>query len=1141
MSFHAAGVQLPSSAVLKVTINGSDYFYRATDLHNGELWSRIGRGDTLTFELSIAASDRAGLNLNIASVQAGYRSFDSPQRDHPHYKALNLPRESATASTTCTENWECHTNSVNNGPGQATVALIIGNVGQCSGVLMNDVPGDGTPYVLTARHCENGDPDGGQSGAAASVTAYWDAITPCSQTLGSIYAPGIPAQYGATTVVEQQDTWLLRLDQLPVVDDAYYAGWDATGATFIGGFTAHHGLGGTRQYTEWFGQANFQTVPGSTLGVGFTSSIWGTVNAVGSVAPGASGSGLFDSNGHLVGTLSRAMLQGSTENSPGVCPASSPPAPSPQNITAESTALSGVFASTSDPKSTTGAVTIQSVLDPAHTGTQVLDGQKQPPFLSLTTNAGSDPQTGASLYIYWSSKRASTCTASGGTSGDGWAGPRSTSGQATVTNFDGGNVEYVLSCGDGTRSVTQRVTVHWQLATPSAQLETSSGLPGYGTPFDLSWGSNVRPCTASGGNAGDGWTGTFTTVTTASVVETNPGSVTYKITCGSGSRTASSQVTVAIFPPSASIDTDVTTPIRIGETVHLFTNTSGRPCTASGGYSGDGWAGTSIPDGASPAGGFTVTESIPGSYTYVVSCGSGAHIATSQVTITFTSDAPNVTLTAAPSPARAATLDFASGDEVLLSWNANVRPCALSVVSPLIVSVPPIDGTPHGGTYVSSVLTGDITYQVTCGSGATRTQASTVVTYTGAPAASVTSPVNVIAGSQFTVVASENAILPCTATGGSGGNAWAGSLTMAQQLPYLPMPEASVSIVETTPGSYTYTVTCGTGSQQITAHSTTTVLATPPSVTMTVSKPQPLVNEPITISWNSNASPCTSAGGTGTDGWGGALPSTGTVTLTEHTAGTFFFQMRCGVAPLFSDASASVTFVSTAAPQLAASSNNLTAGEAVKLTWASSDGSPCSADGGTSGDGWAGQLTASGSMNVREAAAATYTYSLTCGTAPRVSTQVAFVAPPSAPQPTLPPSVTITASATSVTEGNAVTLTYSPTNADVCTAAGGSTADGWQNSSLISSGGTQSVTETTPGTYTYSIICKRADFPDATSSVSVTVNAQVLVSGSPSTGGKGGGGGLGLLEALSLAGLAIVRLLVKLVEREGIEPSTPAL
>jgi hypothetical protein len=345
---------------------------------------------------------------------------------------------------------------------------------------------------------------------------------------------------------------------------------------------------------------------------------------------------------------------------------------------------------------------------------------------------------------------------------------------------------------------------------------------------------------------------------------------------------------------------------------------------------------------------------------------------------------------------------------------------------------------------------------------------------------------------------------------------------MGQQLPYLPMPEAIVPVVETVPGNYTYTVTCGSGAQQITAHAATTVLATAPFATMTPSKQQPLINEPITISWNSNTSPCTSAGGTGFDGWGGSLPSTGTITLTEHSAGTYFYQIRCGVAPLFADASASVNFIVTAPPQLQASANTVPAGEAVKLTWSSSDGAACSASGGMAGDGWAGPLTASGSIDVREAGIATYTYSLTCGAAQQVSTQVAFTAPPSVAQPTLPPSVTLTASAASVTVGSAVTLTYSPANADSCTTAGGSAADGWQSSGLALTGGTQSVTEMNPGTYTYSVTCALGNFPVATSAVTVTVNAQVVVPSAPG-GGKGGGGALGVLDMLGLATLGFLR------------------
>jgi hypothetical protein len=1125
MSFHATPVRLPPTAVLKVTVGGVDYVYRAKDVSATELWSRVGRGDTMAFELTVATTDRATTRLEITSLQAGYRSFDSPQRNHPHFKALSATGQAAAAIESCTENWSCHTSSVNTGPGQATVALIIGNVGQCTGVLLNDVPGDGTPYVLTARHCENGDPDGGTPGAAGSLTVYWNAITPCSQALGSIYSPGIPAQFGADTVVEQQDTWLVRLKTPPIVDDAYYAGWDATGAAFVGGFTAHHGLGGARQFTGWFGQANFQTVPGSALGVGFNSTLWGTVNAVGSVSPGASGSGIFDATGRLVGTLSRASLQGSDDDSPGVCPAPSPPVPSPQSSTAVSTALSGVFASTADPKSTTGSVTIQSVLDPDHTGRMVMDGQTSPPFLFFSAGFGADPQTSFSRSLSWNTKNVTSCTASGGVAGDGWAGAKPLAGSAGVTSFDEGDVEYVLTCSDGTRSVTKRLTLHWVFSMPSVDLHFLGSEP-FGTPFEMSWTSTVRPCVPSGGHPGDGWSGTFATETRTMVTETEPGQVTYTLTCGSGARTATSQISVQIRPPSATLGTEANAPLRIGEIAHLGTTTSGRPCVATGGAVGDGWAGTTIPSEASTA--FTVTENAPGTYTYTVACGSGAFVATAQTTIMFTADAPSVSLTATPNPALAAPISFSGGGEqVVLSWVANVHPCTISIISPLPATFPgPITDSPQGSALASSFLLGDITYKISCGSGANSAQATTVVTYTGTPGVVASSPLNVIAGSQFTVGALKNNLLPCTATGGTAGDGWAGPMTFTTAL----LPQTNVSVVENTAGTYTYTVTCGSGAQQITTQTTTTVLATAPFVTITASKQQAILGEDVTITWNSNTSPCTSVGGTATDGWGGPIPSSGSRTLTEHDARIYFYRVVCGLGgTLIGDSEVQVTFIVTAPPQLQANATSVVVGDAVTLTWSSSDGSTCNAAGGTAGDGWSGAKAASGSQQVRESGPRTYTYFLTCGAAPMVTLNVTFTTPPPLPQPVLPPSVTLNASSTTVTAGDSFNLTYTPANADACTAAGGSVADGWQTNGLTLSGASQSVRETTAGTYTYSITCTRTGFPAATSSVTVTVNPQVVVPGTPpggggsSGGGGGGGGGFGGLEVGYLAALVFLR------------------
>ena len=266
MSFHATEVFLPASAVLTVSAHGMHYVYTARDTDRGELWSRIGRGDSLTFEISVATEDVDEVRLEIASLQVGYRAFAAGMSNHSYYderQSNALAAESAGAS--CAESWTCNVTPANEGAGNATVALIVSNVGQCTGVLLNNVPGDGTPYVLTARHCQNGDPDGGLPSAAANVTAYWNAITACGAPLGSIYDPGILTQRGAQTVVEQQDAWLIRLDRLPIVD-AYYAGWDATGGTFVGGFTPHHAAGTSRQFIGWHGQAAYLTVSTTSKG-----------------------------------------------------------------------------------------------------------------------------------------------------------------------------------------------------------------------------------------------------------------------------------------------------------------------------------------------------------------------------------------------------------------------------------------------------------------------------------------------------------------------------------------------------------------------------------------------------------------------------------------------------------------------------------------------------------------------------------------------------------------------------------------------------------------------------------------------------------------------------------------------------------
>ena len=209
--------------------------------------------------------------------------------------------------------------------------------------------------LATARHCQTGDPAKGDSTAASGVTVYWNALTPCGQTINPFMRDVRSYQTGATTVLEQQDVWLMKLDNNPVIDDAYFAGLDATGSVVVNGYTVHHGNALSKQYVEWFGQAASRSDNGSLLHVPYSTVHWGTVNQLGSVAPGASGSALFDQNNRMTGSLSLASTV------LDACPASAPAAPTVTTAVAFFTQLGQLWDNTSDSSSSTGSATLKSV------------------------------------------------------------------------------------------------------------------------------------------------------------------------------------------------------------------------------------------------------------------------------------------------------------------------------------------------------------------------------------------------------------------------------------------------------------------------------------------------------------------------------------------------------------------------------------------------------------------------------------------------------------------------------------------------------------------------------------------------------------------------------------------------------------
>src|SRR5581483_8057802 len=223
ISFHAREIRLPPDAVLTVLAADQVYVYTAKQLAAGELWSHIAPGNSLELRLRLPARERSVADLRIDQFQAGYRGLGGAP-SHPYYRAL-VEQGRAAASAGCVENYECDKTAANDGPGRATMAVVIANQSQCTGTLLNDVAGDYANYVLTARHCEDPTGNGLENPDASRLTFYWNATTPCGQTLGTIYNSATSTTAGATTLVEQMDAWLVKLGSNPPTG-VYYAGWD---------------------------------------------------------------------------------------------------------------------------------------------------------------------------------------------------------------------------------------------------------------------------------------------------------------------------------------------------------------------------------------------------------------------------------------------------------------------------------------------------------------------------------------------------------------------------------------------------------------------------------------------------------------------------------------------------------------------------------------------------------------------------------------------------------------------------------------------------------------------------------------------------------------------------------------------------
>jgi hypothetical protein len=1100
LSFHARHFKLPAASQLRVSAsNGTTHVYGSGDGAGGELWSRLHRGDTLNFELRVPTLLESQAEFELDGLQAGYRGLGGGAPDHPHFRKLEAATSAAVVAA-CSQSFACHETAANSGNAAATAAIVIDGQALCTATLVNNLRNDGTPYLLSARHC--------RVTSQSNVVVYWDAVTPCGAPLGNVYdaAARVNTQ-GAETVFVQQDTWLMRLNAAPNGVRPYFAGWDATGGVIIGGYSPHHALGRTRQYTGWFGQAVLRVMPGSALGVGYESTYWGLMNSVGNVGSGASGGGLFNPDHRLVGVASLAYIENATHE--GVCPVASPPAPTAANAVALYNSLSAIWETNADTTSHTNPVTLKSLLDPDNTGNRVVGPMEPLQNVNLAASA-SNAATETSVTLTWDAATATSCTASGGTAGDGWAGARATSGTFQVSRQTPGISNYTLRCGDGTRFGARTVSVSWYEEPPSLSLSIPGGNHYVGDVVRIDWAANVSACVASGGAAGDGWAGARARTGSVDVTLTQQGASQFTLTCGTGSRQISRTVGVDARLPLASLRA-IANNLRIGNDVVLLVTADGT-CVRTGGVPGDGWttSTSTLP--------FRTTASTAGTYRFTLTCGGGSTSSSSSVDVVFTNAPPTATLTsdkAVATAVPAGPIGDITGDSpftIKLTWDSNIAPCVLSYDGP--GSEDGFVGSstmnqPAAGTLTSAQnVPGTYIYRITCAHGADTSTATTTVEFQAQlPYVSIITATEFIAANEPVYVGWSTNASPCTASGGFAGDGWAGPRAGTS---------GSTNVTPTTPGTYTYTLSCGTAPDIATGSVSFTLGA--PAVAFETHDARATVGTGVILRWHGTVGPCVQ-----TDEWANAAerPANSGNVVVGNSTGVKTYGVRCGTTNVV-EASTQVEYVARPTVDITASSTSVAVNQPVTLNWTSANTDSCSVQGTGFAD-WQGTLPISGSRAITRTTPGSVGFYINCN-GEIDAVVVEWRAVVESPATAAPPGVTLSIDQPARTAGQAVTLTWTSERAAACFGSQGVNGDGWAGALAVS--GSRSIVVNAAGTYTWEITCEGAP-PSATASVSATYAAAPSSSsssgGGTSSGGGGGGGG-GRFDPLLLAMLGFVAM-----------------
>ncbi len=243
-------------------------------------------GDALVIEYYEPAGVANTGRLNLFRVTHGYRGVKE------------FAEKSFGGAGSCQVNVNCPLGANWQNEKRGVVCLVVGGSEFCSGSLINDVPQDAKPYVLTANHCST------SNDMATWVFRFnWEApgcTNPGTSpsTTQSLSTSTLRARNAASDFCLVEITGGLVGGTVPAAYTPYFNGWSNVNVAASSVTGIHHPSGDIKKISEALNAVSTATF-GSPSADTWQVGQWTTA----CTEPGSSGSPLFDQNHRIVGQL----------------------------------------------------------------------------------------------------------------------------------------------------------------------------------------------------------------------------------------------------------------------------------------------------------------------------------------------------------------------------------------------------------------------------------------------------------------------------------------------------------------------------------------------------------------------------------------------------------------------------------------------------------------------------------------------------------------------------------------------------------------------------------------------------------------------------------------------------------------------